>query len=603
MSTAFLHDKNELLTGLQELAALSAEASPSHEDALRSFREEVTGKLTFKVLLLGDFNAGKSTFINRFLLQEDVLPTSQTPCTAKLCKIKYSAEPWLRTHHNTEQGGWTETRTGVQEALAAAGANKGANVAETRHLELGWPAPLLEQGIVIVDSPGLNDPELERMQVTYDYVKEADCVLYLTMAIQALKANEREFLEKHVLTREALDKVFFVITWWDQLDEKDRPDVRKHVEEGIRRAQQARPDRPDKGSDERQPTIFPVSAKTGENLDELREVLWAYFGERRGDRLLLQKAKQAAELAQRLLEAIEERAKVALRTKDELKEDLAKAASELEAFCEGQEQFQEELTRDISRVWDKFIVGLEKKYEDSGNKYKDMADQLTPKTMKTEEIQEKLKRSADLEFAVQRRALWDSVESLEKEARAVLRTKEKRRDLRSFDISAAFRLNRPPFQPSFSIGLDEDTIQKTVASGLFAAFLGAAVSTPLGWPLLLIGIGGVGCTAWLHWQKENLGKETIPDAYAAEFKFQLGQELSCIADQKKTVIDAICKLIEDHIRKEFEEKTQIYKEALGRTPDRQEEAQLAGLRERAAGLRTRFDELAGRLTHRTASPA
>ena len=42
-----------------------------------------------------------------------------------------------------------------------------------------YPAPLLERGLVLVDTPGVNDLEDARAEVTYGYVPRADAVLFL----------------------------------------------------------------------------------------------------------------------------------------------------------------------------------------------------------------------------------------------------------------------------------------------------------------------------------------------------------------------------------------------------------------------------------------
>ena len=56
--------------------------------------DEVKNQLTnskFKVLIIGEFKRGKSTFINA-LLGEKILPSAAKPCTAIISEVKYGTE-------------------------------------------------------------------------------------------------------------------------------------------------------------------------------------------------------------------------------------------------------------------------------------------------------------------------------------------------------------------------------------------------------------------------------------------------------------------------------------------------------------------------------
>src|SRR4051812_28780153 len=72
---------------LVQLADIAADAGLGA--TARDIRDERLGKLDderFTLVVLGEFNHGKSTFINA-LLGESVLPTGITPTTAVLCHL------------------------------------------------------------------------------------------------------------------------------------------------------------------------------------------------------------------------------------------------------------------------------------------------------------------------------------------------------------------------------------------------------------------------------------------------------------------------------------------------------------------------------------
>ena len=54
---------------------------------------------TFKVLVIGEFKRGKSTFINA-LLGEKILPSAAAPCTAIISEVKYGAEKGATIYFN-----------------------------------------------------------------------------------------------------------------------------------------------------------------------------------------------------------------------------------------------------------------------------------------------------------------------------------------------------------------------------------------------------------------------------------------------------------------------------------------------------------------------
>ena len=72
-------------------------------------------------------------------------------------------------------------------------------VSEVAYVELGYPSELLVNNVVLVDTPGVNDLNEQRAEVTYGYVPRADAVVFLLDAGQALKDSEREFLRSRVL--------------------------------------------------------------------------------------------------------------------------------------------------------------------------------------------------------------------------------------------------------------------------------------------------------------------------------------------------------------------------------------------------------------------
>lgn len=214
----------------------------------------------FHLVILGEFNHGKSTFVNA-LLGEDVLPTGITPTTAAINHVIYSPERRARA----------VPREGEPIALAPGGLSDWVTVAgshsrEVAFVEVGYPAELLRENITLVDTPGVNDLNEQRADITYGYVPRADAVIFLLDAGQALKDSEREFLSSHVL-QASKDRMIFVLGKMDLLSEDERSAVVDYVRAGLSKLVA-------------EPALFPVSARAwlqGRREDSGMDPLLAYL--------------------------------------------------------------------------------------------------------------------------------------------------------------------------------------------------------------------------------------------------------------------------------------------------------------------------------------
>ena len=115
-------------------------------------------------------------------------------------------------------------------------------------LEVGYPAQLLKERILLVDTPGVNDLSLQRADITYSYIPRADAVLFLLDAGQILKESERVFLQEKLL-KASRDKIIFVITKWDILNTEERAEAFAYAKDQLSKLVP-------------NPVVFPISAET-----------------------------------------------------------------------------------------------------------------------------------------------------------------------------------------------------------------------------------------------------------------------------------------------------------------------------------------------------
>src|ERR687896_118777 len=153
------------------------------------------------LVIVGEFNSGKSAFINA-LLGAEVSEEGVTPTTSRITVLRHSPEPTQR-----------ERRDGV--------------------LEKGYPNAFLHE-IAIVDTPGTNAIIRHHEELSRGFVPRSDLVLFVTSAERPLTESEREYLE---LIRDWGKKIVLIVNKADLLQEEEAAEqVRSFVEGGIRSA-------------------------------------------------------------------------------------------------------------------------------------------------------------------------------------------------------------------------------------------------------------------------------------------------------------------------------------------------------------------------------
>lgn len=234
--------KQTLLTQWQALQILS------QEQGLRALATEIVQdripkleRERFSLVVLGEFNHGKSTFVNA-LLGSSVLPVGITPTTATINHIVYAQTPYAKAVLQDGSVYDVDPRS-LQEWVTT----EGADNHDVRYVEVGWPAPLLKNNLMLVDTPGVNDINETRAEITYRYIPNADVVLFLLDALQMLKQSERTFLEQRLL-QQSKKKLIFVLGKMDLLSPEEQQEALQYCQRTL-------------GSILNAPLLVPVSAK------------------------------------------------------------------------------------------------------------------------------------------------------------------------------------------------------------------------------------------------------------------------------------------------------------------------------------------------------
>lgn len=217
----------DLFTG--ELAHKLDSLERSLIDHLAEQREHQDGIGLLTVSVVGDFNAGKSTFINA-LLGMDVCPVGDEPTTASVTHFVHGGEE--RFEQELADGTWIALGKPKYRALAQ---HKKKGDSEPNTFRISVNSPVLDH-IRLVDTPGFNapPPNVNDTRVTEEAVKGSD-VLFVLM--DANKGNPSNTLLDQLdrisqsSTNESRQPVFLLLNKAEGLPPSQRTEVKRVCEE------------------------------------------------------------------------------------------------------------------------------------------------------------------------------------------------------------------------------------------------------------------------------------------------------------------------------------------------------------------------------------
>lgn len=179
-----------------------------------------------RVAIVGEFNAGKSTFINA-VMGADVAPTGILPTTATLHHLRYAPDPFARIQFHADANVDVKERIVPSTELRAA--LEAVDVNDVKRVEILMPIASLTR-VEILDTPGFNAPDLRHTEAARSAFEEADAAIWLLDAGQPLKQSERRVLEE---TKAARLPVQILVNKADRLGPDDLARVMKNVAESL----------------------------------------------------------------------------------------------------------------------------------------------------------------------------------------------------------------------------------------------------------------------------------------------------------------------------------------------------------------------------------
>ena len=318
--------RTALLAAVEDLLAVTDVLLNNTTRAhLKAARDRVIAD-RFNLVVVGEFKRGKSTLINA-LLGRELLPTAVVPLTSVVTVIRFGRRDRMVVRF--ADGRECESPVAaLADFVTEAGNPENEKAVELTSLEVD--DPLLEDGLELIDTPGVGSIHAHNTAVTCGFLPRTDAALCVLDAGQPLSESERDLL---LALAESVPRIVVVVNKIDALVGADSSVALGFIRSAV-----------SKLFDDRRVEVVAASAREGDGITALRERLRHLALEER-EQLLLQSVGRSAAAAARAgveaarfeahaielpLEELRRRAELFSARAEELREASADAADLLE---------------------------------------------------------------------------------------------------------------------------------------------------------------------------------------------------------------------------------------------------------------------------------
>lgn len=236
--------KNEIFENIESVKAIcDIYEDLEHQNKLEHLVSKME-KDVFQLVVVGEFSRGKSTLINA-LLGDDILPSDPNPTTVMLNVIKNSDGEHYLIHYRN--GDVKEISKEEFQNIVAKNDSDASNFSEAimqtqmdamkkmqvKYAEIQKENDFGKLGIDVVDTPGINDIDKTREEVTLKYIPESDAAIIVCSAIQQLTSSEHKFIKEQLIGNH-ITKIFVAVAYADVLQtEEERVRVYNCFRDGL----------------------------------------------------------------------------------------------------------------------------------------------------------------------------------------------------------------------------------------------------------------------------------------------------------------------------------------------------------------------------------
>lgn len=246
--------KNKVLDFLND--GISFFESQNDENTVKNLTvlKENVEKGLFSIVIVGEFSTGKSTFLNA-LMGKKILPSFSKETTATVNYLRHTSEA-----PNGEKG-IVYYKNGKTEILPSLDVDVIEKVVSTRgdkdvvsdiaHVDLYLDSKFLENGVVLVDSPGLNGIKEGLGEITLNQIKQSYASIFMFNCEQPGSKSNFEILKD---VKENSNSIFFILNKIDGIKVAEGETVESVIRSLKKSYNEVFPD------DTMIPEIWPISA-------------------------------------------------------------------------------------------------------------------------------------------------------------------------------------------------------------------------------------------------------------------------------------------------------------------------------------------------------
>lgn len=229
----FDNKKQKVLSFLEDSIAILENGGQSDESSSLQVIKNDLEKMLFSIVLVGEFSAGKSTFLNA-LMHKKYLPsfTGETTATVNYLRHKEEApngEPGIVYYNNGDRKVLPDlTKDTIEEYVSTRSSTLGSTgvAKNVQKVELFLESEFLKNGVMLVDTPGLNGIAENHTEITEKEIKSSYASIFLFNADRP--GSKSDFATLHSL-RQNSKRIFFVLNKIDVIREEESDSVDKVI--------------------------------------------------------------------------------------------------------------------------------------------------------------------------------------------------------------------------------------------------------------------------------------------------------------------------------------------------------------------------------------
>ena len=248
--------KEKIISLLSDTAEyLRGNGKQDDAESMLKIKDDVEKNL-FSVVLVGEFSVGKSTFLNA-LMRRRMLPSFKKETTATVNFLRHTSQA------PAGEAGIVYYRNGTTKILpdlsvqtiaqyvSTTGDTKDGTIAQTvEKVDLFLDSKFLEDGVMLVDSPGLNGITENLESITRRQIKESHACIFMFSTDHPGTKTEFEILRD---LRNECNSIFIVLNKIEEIKASEDETVESVVEHLKNRYMEQFPDAT-------LPEIYPISA-------------------------------------------------------------------------------------------------------------------------------------------------------------------------------------------------------------------------------------------------------------------------------------------------------------------------------------------------------